>query len=177
MSDLRRQPKPTQQCWRQKEQSQPEFDINRHAPSLACATTTLIDTQQRSQLALMHLSCSDELVIMVMVITMVTIIMVIIMVKIVVIMMVIILIMIIVITTASILANVKDVEGESYLFSVGGSTADMCSVEIIHRTLAYPQMSTGQGHSQAALHHAHQQGTHALMWHKGWLSQCMCFQV
>ena len=50
----------------------------------------------------------------------------------------------------------KDIEGESYLFSVGGTTVDMSCMEIIHRAFAYPQMSTGQGHTQAALQHAHQ---------------------
>ena len=85
--------------------------------------------------------------------------------------------MIVVCAAPSILSHVKNIEGESYLFSVGGSTVDMCCMKIIHRALAYPQMSTGQGHSQAALHHANQQRTDALMWHKGWVSQCMCFQV
>ena len=67
-----------------------------------------------------------------------------------------------------------DVGGETYLFSVGGTTVDMCCVEIIHRAFAYMQRSTGQGHTQAALQHAHQQCTHALVLHKG--SYCMCVQ-
>jgi len=39
--------------------------MNRHAPSLAFVTATLIDTQQHFELALTHLSCSDKLVVMV----------------------------------------------------------------------------------------------------------------
>ncbi len=80
--------------------------------------------------------------------------------------------MMVVCAAPSILASVKDVEGESDLFSVGGATVDMCCVEIIHRAFAYTQRSTGQGHTQAALQYAHQQCTHASALYKGSLNAC-----
>jgi len=81
--------------------------------------------------------------------------------------------MIVVCAAPLILAAVKDVEGESDLFSVGGTTVDMCCVELIHRAFAHTQRSTGQRHTQAALQYAYQPCIGVAQG----VSQCMCFQV